>query len=40
MFPSGGSQEAIEKAFNDFLAIKKRLTRLDLLADYENSIKH
>ena len=31
---SGGSQEAIEKAFNDFLSIRRRLEQLNLLADY------
>ena len=35
---SGGSQEAIEKAFNDFLSIRRRLQQLNILADYENSI--
>lgn len=37
---SGGSQEAIEKAFNDFLSIRRRLQQLNILADYENSIDH
>lgn len=31
---SGGSQEAIEKANNNFLSIRRRLQQLNLLADY------